>query len=183
VIAILITIMVLELPAPHGHELSDLRPALPVLCAYVLSFVFLGIYWHNHHHMLHLVDRVNGAILWANSHLLFWLSLIPFTTLWMGESELASWPTAAYGIVLLMAAIAWLILQSVIVRHQGPQSRLAAALGDDTKGKISAASYVTAVIVAFFLPWISAALYVFVALIWIIPDRRMERMEQARSLP
>jgi uncharacterized membrane protein len=180
VIAILITIMVLELPTPHGHDLAALRPVAPVLSAYVLSFVFLGIYWNNHHHMLHLVDTVNGGILWANLHLLFWLSLIPFATAWMGESELEPLPTAAYGVVLLMGAIAWLILQSVIVRHQGRGGKLAAALGDDTKGKISAASYVAAVIAAWLAPWISAALYVFVALVWLVPDRRMERMEQAR---
>jgi uncharacterized membrane protein len=178
VIAILITIMVLGLPSPHGVRLAALRPVLPVLCTYVLSFVLLAIYWNNHHHLLHLVDRVNGATLWANMHLLFWLSLVPFTTAWMGGSHLAPVPTALYGVVLLMAAVAWLILQAVIIRHQGPSSRLAAALGGDVKGRVSAACYVTAVALAFVEPWASAGLYVLVALIWLVPDRRIERMER-----
>ncbi len=176
VVAILITIMVLGLPSPHGTHLAALRPVVPVVSTYVLSFVFLAIYWNNHHHMLHLVDHVNGAILWANMHLLFWLSLVPFTTGWMGASHLAPVPTAAYGVVLLMAAVAWLILQAAIIRHQGPGSRLAAALGGDVKGRISAACYGAAVAVAFVEPWISAGLYVLVALIWLVPDRRIERM-------
>jgi len=177
VIAILITIMVLGLPLPHGTHLAALRPVAPVVSTYVLSFVFLAIYWNNHHHMLHLVDHVNGAILWANMHLLFWLSLVPFTTGWMGGSHLAPVPTALYGVVLLMAAVAWLILQAAIIRHQGPGSRLAAALGGDVKGRISAACYAAAVAVAFVEPWVSAGLYVLVALIWLVPDRRIERME------
>jgi uncharacterized membrane protein len=177
VIAILITIMVLELPSPHGVHLAALRPIVPVLSSYVLSFTFLAIYWNNHHHLLHLVDRVHGATLWANMHLLFWLSLVPFTTGWMGETHLAAVPTAAYGVVLLMAAVAWQVLQAVIIRHQGPSSRLAQALGGDLKGRMSAACYVAAVALAFVEPRVSAALYVVVALIWLVPDRRIERME------
>jgi uncharacterized membrane protein len=178
VIAILITIMVLGLPSPRGAHLSALRPVLPVLCSYVLSFVLLAIYWNNHHHMLHLVDRVNGTILWANLHLLFWLSLVPFTTRWMGETHLAPAPTALYGLVLLMAAVAWLILQTVIIRHQGSGSRLAAAIGSDVKGRTSTACYLAAVGLAFVEPWVSAGLYVLVALIWLVPDRRIERLER-----
>jgi uncharacterized membrane protein len=179
VIAILITIMVLGLPTPHGARLAALRAVVPVLSTYVLSFVFLAIYWNNHHHLLHVVDRVNGAILWANMHLLFWLSLVPFTTAWMGGTHLAPVPTALYGVVLLMAAIAWLILQAVIIRHQGPSSRLARALGGDLKGRVSAACYLTAVVLAFVEPYAAAGLYVLVALIWLVPDRRIERMQQA----
>jgi uncharacterized membrane protein len=158
---------------------AAIGPVLPVFCSYALSFAYLGIYWNNHHHMLHLVDRVTGHTLWANLHLLFWLSLFPFITGWIGESHLAPFPTAVYGGVMLMAAVAWLILQTVIVAQQGTGSRLAAALGSDAKGKISAAGYLAAVIAAFFAPWVSAALYVFVALMWLVPDRRMERMERA----
>jgi uncharacterized membrane protein len=179
VFAILITIMVLELPTPHGADAAALGPVVPVFCSYALSFAYLAIYWNNHHHMLHLVDRVNGYTLWANLHLLFWLSLFPFITGWIGESRLAPVPTAVYGGVMLMAAVAWLILQSVIVAQQGAGSRLAAALGSDVKGKVSAACYVAAVVAAFVAPWVSAALYVFVALMWLVPDRRMERMERA----
>jgi uncharacterized membrane protein len=178
VIAILITIMVLELPSPHGAHLAALRPIVPVLLTYALSFVLLAIYWNNHHHLLHLVEHVSGGILWANMHLLFWLSLVPFTTGWMGETHLAPVPTAAYGGVMLMAAIAWQILQAAIIGHQGPTSRLAAALGDDLKGRLSAACYVAAVAMAFVEPRASAGLYVLVALIWLVPDRRIERMEQ-----
>jgi uncharacterized membrane protein len=177
VIAILITIMVLGLPSPHGTHLAALRPVVPVVSSYVLSFVLLAIYWNNHHHMLHLVDHVDGAILWANMHLLFWLSLVPFTTGWMGGSHLAPVPTALYGVVLLMAAVAWLVLQTTIIRHQGPGSRLAAALGSDCKGRISAVCYLAAVGLAFVEPWVSAGLYVLVALIWLVPDRRIERLE------
>ncbi len=174
VVAILITIMVLELKVPHGVELSDLKPLLPVLLTYVLSFVNIGIYWNNHHHMLHLVDRINGTILWANLHLLFWLSLIPFTTGWMGENHVAAVPTALYGANLLMAAIAYFFLVRAIVAHQGPGSRLAAAIGADVKGKISPAAYLLAIPAAFVNAWISVALYVAVAMIWFIPDRRIE---------
>ena len=174
VIAILITIMVLELRVPRGDDLGALRPLLPVFLTYVLSFVFLGIYWNNHHHMLHATDRVNGKILWANLHLLFWLSLVPFVTGWMGENHFASLPTAVYGAVMLLAAVAYTILQRVILKHQGPDSRLAAAVGKDRKGKLSLACYVLAIPLAFVHQWISDALYVFVALLWLIPDRRIE---------
>ena len=174
VIAILITIMVLELRVPRGDDLAALRPLLPVFLTYVLSFVFLGIYWNNHHHMLHATDRVNGKILWANLHLLFWLSLVPFVTSWMGENHFASLPTAVYGAVMLLAAVAYTILQRVILKHQGPDSRLAAAVGKDRKGTVSLACYALAIPLAFVHQWISDALYVFVALLWLIPDRRIE---------
>jgi len=175
VIAILITIMVLELKAPHGPELSALRPVLPSLLAYILSFIYLGIYWNNHHHLLHATDRVNGAILWANLHLLFWLSLVPFVTSWLGEEPRAPVPAAAYGLVLLAAAIAYTILARLIIALQGPHSVLARAIGRDRKGKISLALYVVGVAISFVDPWIADALYVTVALIWFVPDRRIER--------
>jgi len=174
VIAILITIMVLELKVPHGTDLQALRPLIPVFLTYVLSFIFLGIYWNNHHHMLHATERINGAILWANLHLLFWLSLVPFATGWMGENHLAPLPTALYGVLLLMAAISYTILQATIIAHQGPQSKLREAVGSDLKGKISIASYVAAIPLAFVSPWIATSLYVFVALLWLVPDRRIE---------
>ncbi len=175
VLAIIITIMVLELRVPHGTELTALRPVVPVLLSYVLSFVYLGIYWNNHHHMLHATRRVTGAILWANLHLLFWLSLVPFVTHWMGENHLASVPTGLYGVVLLMAAVAYWILQQQILRAEGPQSVLAAAVGRDIKGKLSPLLYVLAIGAAFLHPRIADAVYVLVALIWLIPDRRIER--------
>jgi uncharacterized membrane protein len=175
VLAIIITIMVLELRAPHETDLAALRPLLPVLLSYALSFVYLGIYWNNHHHMLHCTRRVTGAILWANLHLLFWLSLIPFVTAWMGENHLASNPTALYGVVLLMAAIAYLILQRLILRVEGPRSVLAVALGPDLKGKISPLLYALAIAAAFLHPGISLFLYLLGALVWLIPDRRIER--------
>ncbi len=174
VIAILITIMVLELKVPHGSDWTALRPLIPVFLTYVLSFVFLGIYWNNHHHMLHLADRVDGRILWANLHLLFWLSLVPFVTGWMGENHFASAPTAAYGAVLLMAAIAYTVLQNAIIAGQGPGSRLAAAIGSDAKGKLSIALYAAAIGLAFLDQWFSDALFVVVALMWLVPDRRIE---------
>jgi len=174
VIAILITIMVLELKVPHGADASALRPLLPVFLSYVLSFVFLGIYWNNHHHMLHLADRINGRILWANLHLLFWLSLVPFVTGWMGENHSSGLPTAVYGLVLLLAGVAYLILQNAIIAQQGPGSRLAEAVGEDTKGKLSAALYAVAIPLAFVQPWISEGLYVLVALMWLVPDPRIE---------
>ena len=174
VIAILITIMVLELKVPHGVSWQALRPLIPVFLVYILSFMFLGIYWNNHHHMLHATERVNGRILWANLHLLFWLSLIPFGTGWMGENDVAPLPTAIYGVVLLMAAIAYTILQSTIVAHQGPTSKLREALGSDFKGKLSIMAYVAAIPLAFVTPWIAIGLYVFVALLWLVPDRRIE---------
>jgi uncharacterized membrane protein len=179
VIAILITIMVLELKVPHGADWHALRPLLPVFLTYVLSFVFLGISWNNHHHMLHATHRINGAILWANLHLLFWLSLVPFATGWMGENHFAAPPTAAYGAVLLCAGIAYTILQAAIVHAQGPGSKLAVALGTDMKGKLSVALYALAIPLAFFREWLSDALYVLVALMWLVPDPRIEsQLEQ-----
>jgi uncharacterized membrane protein len=175
VLAIIITIMVLEMKVPHGASLADLWPLLPVFLSYVLSFVYLGIYWNNHHHMLHVTERVNGAILWANLHLLFWLSLIPFVTGWMGENNFAPAPTALYGVVLLAAAIAYWILQRVIIAEQGESSLLATAVGGDLKGKLSPLLYAIAIPAAFLHQWISGGIYVLVALIWLIPDRRIER--------
>jgi uncharacterized membrane protein len=174
VIAILITIMVLELKVPRGTSWEALQPLLPVFLTYVLSFVYLGIYWNNHHHMFHTVDRISGAILWANLHLLFWLSLVPFVTGWMGENHFAALPTAVYGGVLLLAAIAYFILQTVIIRHQGPGSKLRAAVGRDVKGKVSPILYALAIPLAFVNQWISDSLYVIVALMWLVPDRRIE---------
>jgi len=174
VVAILITIMVLELKVPHGADWASLRPLLPVFSTYVLSYVFLGIYWNNHHHLLHTADKINGKILWANLHLLFWLSLVPFATGWMGENHFTPLPTAVYGGVLLLAAIAYTILQFAIMEHQGPESKLKAAVGRDRKGKLSMALYLLAVPLAFVQPAISGAIYVLVALIWLVPDRRLE---------
>jgi uncharacterized membrane protein len=176
VIAILITIMVLELKVPHGSDWAALRPLTPVMLSYVLSFVNVGIYWNNHHHMLHAAERINGAILWANLHLLFWLSLMPFMTAWMGENEFAPLPTAAYGVILLLSAIAYTILQAVIVAHHGPNSKLALAVGHDLKGKFSAGLYALAIPLAFVERWIACGIYAFVALIWLVPDRRIEAM-------
>lgn len=175
VIAILLTIMVLELKVPHGTDLEALRPLLPVFLAYVLSFVYLGIYWNNHHHFFHAVRRIRGGVLWANLHLLFWLSLFPFTTGWMGENHLAPIPTAIYGVNLLLAAIAWYVMQCVIIRAEGADSRLAEALGSDLKGKLSPVLYALGIGLAFVSPWISMAVYTVVALMWLVPDRRMER--------
>jgi len=175
VIAILITIMVLELKIPHGDDWSALDSLLPRLLTYVLSFVYVGIYWSNHHHMLHLVEDVSGGILWANLHLLFWLSLIPFVTGWMGENHFAAAPTALYGVVLLLAAIAYYILTTTIISHQGPNSRLKMVVEKDVKGKISPVIYAVAVVVAFYSQWIAEALYTLVAVIWLVPDRRIER--------
>jgi uncharacterized membrane protein len=175
VLAIIITIMVLEMKVPHGVDLAALKPVVPVFLSYVLSFIYLGIYWNNHHHMLYTAKHVNGGILWANLHLLFWLSLFPFATGWMGENHLAATPTAAYGFVLLMAAIAYYILQRRIIAHQGHDSLLAAAIGGDWKGKLSPVLYFLAIPLAFVNPWIASGLYVFVALLWLIPDRRIER--------
>ena len=174
VIAILITILVLELKIPHGDDLRALAPLLPIFLTYVLSFVYLGIYWNNHHHMLHATTRINGRILWANLHLLFWLSLVPFTTGWMGENHFASLPTAVYGVVLLASALAYYLLQGTIIAEQGPDSKLAAAVGRDLKGKISPLVYAIAIPLAFVREWIADILYVTVALIWLIPDPRIE---------
>jgi len=174
VIAILITIMVLELKIPLGTQWEALRPLLPVFLTYLLSYVFLGIYWNNHHHMLHATDQVNGKTLWANLHLLFWLSLIPLVTGWMGQNDFAPLPTAVYGVVLLLAAMGYLILQTAIIAQQGTHSKLRRAVGKDLKGKISVVLYVVAILLAFVDRWISIGLYVFVALMWLVPDRRIE---------
>ena len=176
VLAIIITIMVLELKVPHGASLHDLLPLLPVFLTYVLSFVYVGIYWNNHHHMLHASTKVTGAMLWANLHLLFWLSLFPFATGWMGENHFAQAPTALYGMVLLMAAIAYYLLEQAIIRAQGPDSILKKAVGRDLKGKLSPVLYILAIVATPLSPWIAAAIYVAVALIWLIPDRRIENV-------
>lgn len=175
VIAIIITIMVLELKVPHGAGWRDLAGVLPVFLTYILSFVYIAIYWNNHHHLLQTVTKVDGLMLWANMHLLFWLSLVPFATAWMGENHFATLPTAVYGVALFMPAIAYYLLQKAILRNQGPNSTLAKALGRDIKGKISPLLYLAAVFLAFVDPIISGAIYVFVALMWLIPDRRIER--------
>ena len=174
VIAIAITIMVLELTVPHEPTLDALRPLFPVIGAYLLSFVNLGIYWNNHHHMMSVVERVNGKILWANLHLLFWLSLFPFVTGWMGENDFDPVPTAAYGLVSLLGAIAYYLLQTALVASQGPGSKLAAAVGRDLKGKASPALYLAGIVFSFVNRWIALGLYVFVALMWLVPDRRIE---------
>jgi uncharacterized membrane protein len=175
VIAIIITIMVLELKVPHGETLSDLASSTPVFLSYVLSFVNVGIYWNNHHHMLHAATRVTGAVLWANLHLLFWLSLFPFTTAWMGENHFSAAPTAVYGVVLLMAGVAYVILQATIIKAQGTDSLLRRAVGVDWKGKASALAYVAAVAAAYARPWLAQTIYVMVALLWLVPDRRIEK--------
>jgi uncharacterized membrane protein len=166
----------LELRAPHGESFDALLPLIPIAFSYVLSFVYVGIYWNNHHHMLHAVHKVSGPILWANLHLLFWLSLLPFTTAWMGENHFAAAPSAIYGGVLLMAAIAYYVLQQTIITSQGSDSLLRRAVGSDWKGKLSPGIYVVAIIVAFWSHWVSSALYVFTALIWLVPDRRIENV-------
>jgi uncharacterized membrane protein len=176
VIAIIITIMVLELKVPHGETLEALRPLVPVFLSYILSFVYLGIYWNNHHHMLHTVQTVTGPILWANLHLLFWLSLTPFATGWMGENHFEAVPSALYGFVFLMAAIAYYILQTLIIASQGRESLLKQAIGGDWKGKLSPVLYLVAILVAFRAPSVSQSLYALVALIWLVPDRRIERL-------
>ena len=180
VIAIIMTILVLELKVPHGTDWTVLQPLIPVFLTYVLSFIYLGIYWNNHHHMLHATDRVNGAVLWANLHLLFWLSLIPFVTGWMGENHFAPLPTALYGAVLLLAAISYTILQTVIIRAQ-PHGKLKTAVGGDRKGKLSMVLYAVAIPLAFVNQWISDAIYAGVALMWLIPDRRIERTLNSHS--
>src|SRR5713101_5283972 len=181
VLAIIITIMVLELKVPHAVELAALKPMLPVLLSYVLSFIYLGIYWNNHHHLFQGATEVSGGILWANLHLLFWLSLFPFTTGWMGENHLAPTPTAVYGFVLLMAAIAYYILERAIVAREGHGSLLASAIGRDWKGKLSPVLYFIAIPFAFVNSWIASGLYVFVALLWLIPDPRIERELEKRE--
>jgi len=176
VIAILMTIMVLELKIPHGTDFDALLPLLPVFLTYVMSFIYLGIYWNNHHHMLQATRAVNGGILWANMHLLFWLSLVPFVTGWMGENHFAPLPTAIYGVVLLFAAIAYTILQTAIVsQHKGENKLLVSAVGHDLKGKLSIACYIAAIPIAFYNQWISDAIYAGVALVWLTPDSRIEK--------
>jgi uncharacterized membrane protein len=175
VVAIIITVMVLEMRAPRGTDLASLRPLIPVLLSYVLSFVFLGIYWSNHHHLLQAVSHVNGRILWANLHLLFWLSLTPFVTNWMGENQFAAWPVALYGTVLLFAAVAYFILVRALLSLHGKESTLATALGRDFKGKISMVIYAIAIPLAFVKSWLACAFYVLVAIMWLVPDRRIER--------
>lgn len=175
VLAVAITIMVLEIKVPEGHDLSVLLPLMPKFLSYLLSFIYIGIYWNNHHHMLHTVHKVTGRILWANHHLLFWLTLIPFATGYMGENDFHHWSIIVYGLVLLMCAIAYYILQGTIIRSQGEGSLLARAIEGDWKGKLSPLVYLSAMLCAFWVPWLSLALYVFVALIWVIPDQRIER--------
>jgi uncharacterized membrane protein len=183
VIAILITIMVLELKVPHATDVHALRPVVPVFFSYVLSFVYLGIYWNNHHHLVHATTRVNGGILWANLHLLFWLSLVPWATQWMGENHFDPLPTAIYGGMLILAALSYEVLQILIVREHGSDSDLARALGDDRKGKLSLFLYAVAVPMAFVSRWVSLVLYVAVAVIWFIPDRRLAPLAKAPSEP
>jgi uncharacterized membrane protein len=176
VLAIVITIMVLEIKVPHGHEISDLKPLLPIFLSYILSFIYLGIYWNNHHHMMHTVKYVSGGILWANLHLLFWLSLVPFVTGWMGENSFSSTTMALYGFILLMAAFAYFILQRSIISRHGEHSILAKAIGKDFKGKISPILYIVAIASTWINQWIAAGIYILVALIWLIPDNRIEKI-------
>jgi uncharacterized membrane protein len=175
VIAIIITIMVLEMKVPHGADLAALRPLIPVFLSYVLSFIYLGIYWNNHHHLLQAVRQVNGRVLWANLHLLFWLSLFPFATGWMGENQFAATPVAFYGGVLFLAAIAYFVLTRALIASHSQDSTLAIAIGRDSKGKLSAVIYAAAIPLAFISPWIACGLYVLVAMMWFIPDRRIEK--------
>jgi uncharacterized membrane protein len=181
VIAIIITIMVLELKVPHGESVQALAPLTPIFLNYALSFIYLGIYWNNHHHMMHTCSRVTGSILWANLHLLFWLSLIPFTTGWMGENHFGAAPSALYGAVLLMAAIAYWVLQQLIIASQGSDSVLRRAIGGDWKGKLSPVLYMVAISLAFWSHWVAQGIYVLVALLWLIPDRRIERVLSGRG--
>jgi uncharacterized membrane protein len=181
VIAIIITIMVLEMKVPHGESVESLTPLVPVLLSYILSFVYVGIYWNNHHHMLHAAQKVSGAVLWANLHLLFWLSLLPFATGWMGENHFAAVPSALYGVVLLMAAIAYWLLQQSIIATEGAGSLLKSAIGIDWKGKLSPLLYLLAIASTFWSKWIAQAVYVAVALLWLVPDRRIERVLQHRE--
>jgi uncharacterized membrane protein len=178
VIAIIITIMVLEMRAPHGADFESLAPLIPVFLSYVLSFIYIGIYWNNHHHMLHMARRVTGGILWANLHLLFWLSLVPFVTAWMGENHFEQRPVALYGVVMLMAGVAYYILETTIMRHHGPDSELRAAVGSEVKGMISVVLYAVAIAASFGNRWIGLALYWVVALMWLIPDPRIEKVHE-----
>lgn len=181
VLAIIITIMVLEIKVLHGNDFAALQPLIPVVISYILSFIYIGIYWNNHHHMIHTVKHVSGSILWANLHLLFWLSLVPFTTGWIGENHFAPIPMAVYGIVLLMAAIAYFVLQNQIIRAQGERSLLARAIGSDIKGKMSPILYLLGIGSSFISEWISGSFYVLVALIWLIPDKRIEIILKGES--
>jgi uncharacterized membrane protein len=181
VLAVIITIMVLEMKSPHGSDPADLKPLVPVFLSYVLSFVYIGIYWNNHHHLLHAIQRVNGATLWANLHLLFWLSLIPFTTAWMGENHFESWPVAIYGMVLMLAGIAYHILVRALVRLHGPEAMITRSVGADWKAKISVLFYALAIPLAFIRPWIAGLCYAAVAITWFIPDRRIERVEARKA--
>jgi uncharacterized membrane protein len=180
VIAIIITIMVLDLRAPHDGSLAALRETAPTFLSYILSFVYIAIYWNNHHHFFHLVHHVDGAILWANLHLLFWLSLVPFATAWLGQHGSAPGPTAIYGVSLLMPAMAWYVMQTVIIRRRGDDAALKRAIGRDIKGKISPLLYFAGICLSFLRPWIADAIYVLVALMWLVPDRRVERTVQGR---
>src|SRR5579884_2555546 len=175
VLAVINTVMVLEMKSPLGTSLAAMRPLVPVFLSYVLSFVYLGIYWNNHHHLLHATQHVSGPTLWANLHLLFWLSLVPFTTSWMGENHFAAWPVALYGIVLLLAAVAYFILTRTLIALHGRSSTLATSVGSDVKGKISIAIYAAAIPLAFFRTWIAGVCYIVVAVIWLVPDRRIEK--------
>lgn len=181
VLAVIITIMVLEMKTPRGTSLAALRPVVPVFLSYVLSFVYIGIYWNNHHHLLHATQRVNGATLWANLHLLFWLSLVPFTTDWMGENHFGAWPVAVYGIVLLMAGIAYFILTRALMSLHGQGSALATSIGRDRKGKLSIAIYAAAIPLALVKPWIAGTFYIIVAILWLVPDPRIERRVAAEE--
>ena len=181
VVAIIITIMVLEMKVPHGAELTSLRPLIPVLLSYALSFVFLGIYWNNHHHLFQAVRQVDGRILWANLHLLFWLSLVPFVTGWMGENHFEPWPVALYGFVMLLAGCAYFILTRSLVARHGADAPLTRALGSDFKGKLSVLGYASAIPLAFVRPWIAGAIYVAIAVVWLVPDRRFERLLSERD--
>lgn len=174
VLAVIITIMVLEMKTPHGTSLAALKPVLPVFLSYVLSFIYIGIYWNNHHHLLHAAEHVNGAAMWANLHLLFWLSLVPFTTAWISENHLAPWPVAVYGFVLMMAGVAYYILVRSLIRLHGSDSTLAILIGRDRKGVVSVVIYAAAIALGFVQPWIATAGYVIVAAIWLVPDRRIE---------
>jgi uncharacterized membrane protein len=176
VLAVILTIMVLEMKAPQGGSLVSLRPVVPVLLSYVMSFVYIGIYWNNHHHLLHATQHVNGATLWANLHLLFWLSLVPFTTAWMGQNGFGAWPAALYGVILLLAGLAYYILTRILIRLHGKDSTLATSIGSDKKGKLSIVIYAVAIPLAFVEPWIAGVGYVAVAIMWLVPDRRIERI-------
>lgn len=181
VLAIIITIMVLEIKVPHGDDFHALLKLVPVFVSYILSFIYVGIYWNNHHHMLHSVAKVNGKILWANLHLLFWMSLVPFSTGWMGENHFSSATLAVYGFSLLMCGVSYVILQNIIIASQGENSILKRAIGKDIKGKSSAVLYIIAITFSFYVEWVAGAIYIFVALMWLVPDKRIERLLEPES--